>query len=372
MRYLYFVRGIALIITLYAVFSPASGDEIIIFIEEENTGQSSEQSLIEWEGRISLEKLTEIFNLEPIFDFNQAKIYLISKDSAMVLGYQMEEVLVNDKIFSLKPVPVFHDGILFVPVKLIDLVVTFLLQKNIQWEKENKVCYVSTKKDKTVAEVYGVRDLDIEDWLKRTIFIDPGHGGVDSGAVGKSGLMEKDVALDLALALKETLVSKLGMKAITSRDVDIKIPLIRRIEMANNLKAGCFISIHCGYSNYPTIYGFEIAYYPAKKPEKGAKVELWDNNQADYSEGSKMLAYSLAYALEETFKGTPVRVVPARAALLSGALMPAVIIEVGYLSNAADEANLLNQKHKDLIIEALFKGIYSFKKDYEEYLKGNL
>jgi N-acetylmuramoyl-L-alanine amidase len=90
-----------------------------------------------------------------------------------------------------------------------------------------------------------------------TVVLDPGHGGKDPGALGRSGLKEKDVVLDIALRTKRIL-EKRGLNIIMTRDRDIFIPLQQRTEITSNSKAQLFVSIHANASRTRSVKGLEV------------------------------------------------------------------------------------------------------------------
>ncbi|MGC8938578.1 MAG: N-acetylmuramoyl-L-alanine amidase, partial [Thermodesulfovibrio sp.] len=100
-------------------------------------------------------------------------------------------------------------------------------------------------------------DGEVKNILKRKIVIDPGHGGKDPGAIGPSGLKEKDVTLDIALKVKELLKNEPSFEVILTRDRDVFIPLNERTEIANRLQADLFISIHANASSNSYARGIE-------------------------------------------------------------------------------------------------------------------
>ena len=187
--------------------------------------------------------------------------------------------------------------------------------------------------------------------------IDPGHGGDDLGVVGAGGAKEKDLTLAVARRVKASIEARLGVRVLLTRDDDRNVPIDNRTSVANNNKANLFISLHANASLQPAAAG-AIIYYAAFDSTDAASLggvarvptfsggtrdlELvaWDLAQTHH------LDQSMAFAamLEERLRGR----VPlasqaiARAPLdvLESANMPAVLVEMGFLSNRDQERQL--------------------------------
>jgi N-acetylmuramoyl-L-alanine amidase len=219
----------------------------------------------------------------------------------------------------------------------------------------------------------------------RTIVIDPGHGGDETGAKGPGGTAEKDVTLALGRKLKAVLESRLGVRVLLTRDADLTVPLDDRAALANNNKADLFVSLHANASVRKDASGAEIFYLSAGDvgdearrsatagqtlPALGGgtrdvEMILWEMAQVRYLSDSA----ALAGAIEEQFRGRvrlnsrPVQQAPFR--VLAGANMPAVLVEVGFLSNADEEQQLLSDPYQSTIVQGLLDGILRFRETME-------
>lgn len=215
----------------------------------------------------------------------------------------------------------------------------------------------------------------------RTIVLDPGHGGEESGARGPAGTAEKDVALSLARRLKAAIESRLGIRVLLTREGDDTVPLDDRAALANNNKADLFVSLHANASVRRDVSGAEIFYLSADESGDEARraasarqslpalgggtrdidMILWEMAQVRYLSDSA----SLAGAIEEQFRGRvrlnthPVQQAPFR--VLAGANMPAVLVEVGFLSNADEEQQLVSDAYQNTVVQALLDGIVRFR-----------
>lgn len=155
------------------------------------------------------------------------------------------------------------------------------------------------------------------------IFIDPGHGGNDPGAIGPSGLEEKDVNLNIATIVKETLENH-NVDVRLTRNDDTKIELAERVNMANNINADYFVSIHVNSYTNTSAFGTETYAYP--NSVRGIELSrfIQRNLVAEIDLKNRGVKTSNFYVLRET-------------------AMPAALVEVAFISNPVEE-KLLKEK----------------------------
>ena len=190
---------------------------------------------------------------------------------------------------------------------------------------------------------------------KKVIVLDPGHGGDEIGARGPEGSLEKTVTLNLARILASELQA--NYRVVLTRTDDNRMNLENRTAVANNLKANLFVSIHTGGSLVHSTSGTIIYYYQpfseeARRPTAGLSGTadnanapiLWDQIQNRYMEKSQILAGLVNARLNTSGIVKESRVAGAPLAVLEGADMPAILIEIGYLTNPAEEKNLVDQR----------------------------
>ena len=211
---------------------------------------------------------------------------------------------------------------------------------------------------------------------KFRIALDAGHGGWDLGTVGKHGLLEKDLVLDVVQRLGKLVESRLGAQVIYTRADDSYVPLERRTEIANLAHADLFLSIHANYSDYPSARGVETYYtntyssLKARMPGDGATsvdvqaVRWTDVNILDKVRESRRFATNIQQSLYGGLtKSTPIPnrgVKEAGYVVLTGATMPAVLTEVSFVSSPTDEDNLQRAAYRQQIAESLYKGIAQY------------
>ena len=212
--------------------------------------------------------------------------------------------------------------------------------------------------------------------FKRIIVIDPGHGGQDSGVRGSDGTLEKTVTLALARLIAAKLEPE--FKVVLTRTDDYGMDLDNRTATANHLKADVFIAIHTGGSFVHSTTGTSIYYYqtnsspgatkdhePPSTNKKRNTPILWKNIQNKHIAGSR----ALAGMIDDRLKAIPTvqsRVERAPLVVLQGASMPAVLIEVGYLTNPAEEKNLRDQGFLMDLAEKIRLGIEDFIEQNEK------
>jgi N-acetylmuramoyl-L-alanine amidase len=198
------------------------------------------------------------------------------------------------------------------------------------------------------------------------VTLDPGHGGHDRGARGPTGLLEKVVTLELAHKLALRLESRYLVRL--TRSDDYTVELHQRTATANQAKADLFISLHTGAGFAHATQGLAVYYYQTGKPGtesmvKGAAVaepRQWKDLQQRYAAASKALAAHMQRALEAMPQKPSCQVLGAPLAVLQGADMPAILIEVGHLTHPTTE-KLLSQSHGlDALVNAIDQGIERF------------
>jgi N-acetylmuramoyl-L-alanine amidase len=197
------------------------------------------------------------------------------------------------------------------------------------------------------------------------VVIDPGHGGEDTGVV-EGNLLEKDIALEVAFRIQSILEAANHSCQLT-RTRDVTLPIEKRSGVANYYQPETFVSIHVGRAPSTstralTIYvSGSLQSGSTETPESGAADELvaWRNGQDAYHGKSRQLAQLIRKELAALSVTTPV-IVPAPLSLLSPIRAPAVLIEIGYLTNSSQRARLESQGERAFIAEAIAQSISSF------------
>ena len=252
----------------------------------------------------------------------------------------------------------------------------------------------------TLRTPLGKVDEYIEDvkerWRLDTVVLDAGHGGKDPGSQGKYGTKEKDVVLDITKRVGRLLEKNAGIKVVYTRDEDVWVPIIDRTKMANDANGKLFVSVHANSNKNRKIQGFETYLLRPGKSEDAIEVASRENavikleektGQYDNLTGENLIMATMAQSMfmkesedlaaiiqMELDKrlNTPNRgVKQAGFYVLIGASMPNVLVEVGFISNPAEEKKLKQAVHKQRIAESIYEGIKHFKYSREKLLAGD-
>jgi N-acetylmuramoyl-L-alanine amidase len=225
----------------------------------------------------------------------------------------------------------------------------------------------------------------------QTLVIDPGHGGHDVGAVGPTGLQEKELALDIARRLAVLLQEELGVRIVLTRARDQFIGLRERTTLANRERADLFVSIHVNAAPVAAATGTET-YFLSNEATDGAarraaeyenrligvdagprsgqpevlRSILWDLAQSDFQQESSRVAEALQNHLDRALRRPSRGVKQAPFYVLGGAAMPAVLVEIGFISNPQEEQRLRDDGYRDRIARALSAGIAAYKRGYDQ------
>ena len=216
----------------------------------------------------------------------------------------------------------------------------------------------------------------------RTIVIDPGHGGEDNGVKGPGGALEKDVTLAVARRVKGAIEGRLGMRVLLTHEGGTRVDADGRAAIANNNKADLFISLHANGSPRPTVRGAIIYTLSldrvgedARRQSQADRAVLplfgggsrevalveWELAQAAHLDGSNAFAGIVDQKLRTTAGLPSVALQRAPMRNLAGTNMPAVLIEMGYLSNADEEKLLTSAEFQNGIALALTEAVAAFR-----------
>jgi N-acetylmuramoyl-L-alanine amidase len=216
----------------------------------------------------------------------------------------------------------------------------------------------------------------------RRIVIDPGHGGHDPGAVGPSGLQEKDVVLSVGLRLRDLLKDELGLDVVMTRSTDVFIPLEERTAIANKVNADLFLSVHANAAANRNAAGIETYYLNLAKTEKAAQLAAKENGtslekvsvlqailfdlMANYKlNDSAHMAEEVQKALYKKIRGqhADVRNLGVKQGpfyVLVGATMPSILVETAFLSNPQEEARLKDPAYLEMTAEGILEGVRGY------------
>ncbi|MCK4409734.1 MAG: N-acetylmuramoyl-L-alanine amidase, partial [Candidatus Eisenbacteria sp.] len=217
-----------------------------------------------------------------------------------------------------------------------------------------------------------------------TVMIDPGHGGADSGRAGRSGLLEKDVALAIAERIAPHLRRE-GFYVFMTRSSDSRVPLKRRAEIANLAGADIFVSIHCGAWHSASASGFRVSYYVPTPDDvvdkssagtrglrrgshgvrRGGVGDLrWGGLQENLTDESRALARAVRGRMSGALPNYDRGVGGADLAVLAGCAMPAILVEAGFITNASDAALLADAGFQEDVAGAIARGLVEYSDSF--------
>lgn len=228
-----------------------------------------------------------------------------------------------------------------------------------------------------------------------TIVIDPGHGGRDPGAIGRGGLREKKVALEVSRELKRLIDRNRDLRAVMTRSRDAFISLGRRARIARQAGGDLFVSLHCNASKRRGAGGLEVYFLSEAKTEEAAAVAERENASARYDDDedtraleeltgirftllssqflieSQELAGNVRASLVSAFDRAPDRgVKQANFYVMRGTMgsMPSVLVEMGFITNPNESKQLKSKKYQRQMAKAIYDGLLSFKQTHERQL----
>lgn len=229
----------------------------------------------------------------------------------------------------------------------------------------------------------------------RTMVLDAGHGGHDPGASGPTGLAEKDVVLDVTKRVAKLAEERLGIRIILSRDGDHFVTLRDRTSFANRQRADVFVSIHANAHREAVNEGVEIYFLSSEatdsaarhvaasenavvhleKPAKGGgrsdvlKSILWDLAQSAFQAESSSLAETVLDSMTRSLRIPNRGVKQAGFYVLGGAAMPAILIEIGFVTNPREEKKLRDARYRDEIARAITEGLAEYKRRWDQRMR---
>jgi N-acetylmuramoyl-L-alanine amidase len=310
---------------------------------------------------VPLVSLCELRNINWDYDTFTRRVTLTQGSQQVNLLVGSSQVIVNGASQDLKQPVDIYEGMVVVPYRFKKDVLDNLFKSGFVPERQALI------------------------YIKR-IIIDPGHGGDDPGAIGITGLMEKYVCLDIAKRLKNLLTSE-GAEVILTRNYDKTLTLAGRSEVANSCDADLFISIHANANRVRRLNGFEVYYLTsdiddgkralltaAENAEPHLKGVLFGSNNIDlkatvwdliYTQNraeSMELARSICRAVGNNLEIKVLGIKEAPFFVLKTTHMPAVLVEVGFLSNLYEERGLRNDFYRQQIAEAISQGVRSYSR----------
>jgi N-acetylmuramoyl-L-alanine amidase len=230
----------------------------------------------------------------------------------------------------------------------------------------------------------------------RRIVLDPGHGGKDTGALGKQGTKEKDVALAIAKLVRARLKKELpGLEVLMTREDDTFIELEDRTRFANDAGADLFISIHCNANPSRKVRGVETYYLNITHDRYAIRLAARENSHSNEDKRISDLQFiladlamksnvdesirlgrqvqrSLVGRLREDYTGVQdLGLKHALFYVLLGARMPAILVETSFVSNLDEETRLRSKGYQDTVADGIVRGVHRFVEERHAMYAGD-
>ncbi len=364
--------GLSLVILLWAAFLPA----IKVVYSNSSQGEEFNTKKIGEIDYYNVYELKKLFDVQIDENTMENNLTLAFKKQRLTFLISASYVILDDDIYNFSYPLRLVEGKYYLPLTTLSMILP----------KFNTQFSYNKAKGEIVADdnTYQSSKIDM-------VVIDAGHGGKDPGAVGKSSY-EKNLTLKISQKVAKAL-AKNGINVLLTRNKDEFVELRKRAQLANDYKADLFISIHCNASRHSNRKGAEVFILSTskvtdKRVEEAIAVE---NSVVSKYEGESALAHyndldfvlkdmalsehllasnDLAHCVQNQlvsltgFHDRGVKQGPFY--VLKGAFMPAILVELGFISNPKQERQLNSTSYQDKFVQAIINGVMKFKKDYEK------
>lgn len=228
----------------------------------------------------------------------------------------------------------------------------------------------------------------------RLIVLDAGHGGHDPGATGPTGVMEKDVTLDVIKRVARLVDEELGVKVALTRSTDVFVPLRERTNFANKQRADLFVSVHANAHPNAVSEGVETYFLSSEASDSNArqvaaaengvvrlespasrakgdvlKSILWDLAQSEFQQESSYMAETVQDSMTRSLNLFNRGIKQAGFYVLGGAAMPAILIEIGFLTNRNEERKLATPDYREAVARAIYTGLADYKRRHDQRVR---
>jgi N-acetylmuramoyl-L-alanine amidase len=370
-----------LLIYLFVSISLAATNDTIKLVK--NSKPLNKINTIENNKFFSINDFLSSTGSEPYINEKTEKIVFYLDNKKIKITNGITFLLIDDNIYQLSSKVVRQNNEYFVHIDSFINIVNSSLQNLSIMSNSSEMIISSTAKTKNVA----IKNIDIEKnkWKFSTIIIDPGHGGKDPGAVGYRGTLEKDIALDVAKRLEKKISKNMKVKTVLTRDEDIFLKLGERTRIANENNGSLFISIHANAATDRRASGFETFLIGPNKNEAAVRVAARENSvlelegvagkkltnedliqatiaQSAFASKSEKFAALVQEEIGKRVQGKNRGVKQAGFYVLMGASMPNVLVELGFISNLAEEKKLRSSQYREVLATAIFRALEKYEK----------
>ena len=319
---------------------------------------------------VPLSELNRLFKASITEDLENSRVNITFYNETLVFLLNSSYFSFRNTVFNFLYPVLLQNEQYYIPLYCLTNALPQAMAQQFCYNEKLQVLKAETPKDNTI----------------RYIVLDPGHGGKDPGAVG-SYTKEKDITLQMVQKLKTVLEQKLNVTVYLTRSTDEFVSLQDRTKFANGKKADLFVSLHCNASTARSSNGLEVYFLSTSRTTEARAVEALENSVVDKFEGgqaavqgyddlnfiladmmqseqleeSRTLALRLQSYLTQSTRSNDRGVHQAGFYVLRGAYMPAVLIEMGFITNDVEEKKLNDSAHQDVLVESIYQGIRDFK-----------
>ena len=344
-------------------------------------------------GEINTIKNKQLFSINDFINITDSKNFINSKtekiifyvdDKKIKITNQIAFIVIDDNLYQLSSKVVKQNNNYYVPTESFLSIINNLSTSISLTFKTNQI-----NLSKLIELPKKTVKIDLksekEKWEFKTIVIDAGHGGKDPGAVGYRGTKEKDIALDVAKRLEKKLTKNMDIKVVMTRDEDVFLRLSERTKIANENNGSLFISIHTNAAEDRRASGFETFLIGLNKNEYATKVAARENAvlelegksgqeltgedliqatiaQAAFASSSETFADMVQKEIKKRVQSRDRGVKQAGFVVLARASMPNVLVELGFISNPAEEKKLRSPQYRDQLATAIYRAVQQYEK----------
>jgi len=350
----------------------------------ENNELIGEISTIQNKQLFSINDFIKITNSKNFINDKTEKIIFYIDDKKIKITNQIAFVMIDDNLFQLSSKTVKKNKDYYVPAESFLSIINSLstsISISLDTNQINLERIIEIPKKTVKVDLKSEK----EKWEFKTIVIDAGHGGKDPGAVGYRGTKEKDIALDVAKRLEKKISKNMDVKVVMTRDEDVFLRLSERTKIANENNGSLFISIHTNAAEDRRASGFETFLIGLNKNEYAAKVAARENAvlelegktgqeltgedliqatiaQAAFASSSETFADMVQKEIKKRVQSRDRGVKQAGFVVLARASMPNVLVELGFISNPAEEKKLRSPQYRDQLATAIYRAVQQYEK----------
>ncbi|MFO8056193.1 MAG: N-acetylmuramoyl-L-alanine amidase [bacterium] len=330
---------------------------------------------------LPLRESSVALGMDGFADDRSRTVFFRHKLSLVVIKSDKGTIEWGRKSYDLSHSLIWTDEKVYLPSEVFTGVLSDVLKKEIRIEHQE-----AGAADKAPKE--GGEGSSFDTALRNpvdVIAIDPGHGGSDTGATGPGGIKEKDVTLQISLKLAEKLRDQ-GIEVYLTREKDVKVPLAKRPEKARRKDADVFISIHANGYKMMSAKGFETFFASLTATDQAAmELATWENQgstvaedspdevqddiaailgdmaQAEWLADSGRLAEMVQVCLARVMNSENRGVKQAPFKVLMDASMPAVLVEVGFITSPEEAKMITDPKTQAKLVDAMALALLRFR-----------